>query len=89
MVKQFMRKESSGDEPRLRLINKKVITPSYAEVQLNRRSRSAKLRAAERIVNQHEQYIVAEEHNFSGEFEAGGWRRPGLLIKLRRAYAAL
>ena len=49
IVKQFMQRESSGDKARLRLINKKVITPSLAEVQFNPRSRSAKLRAAERI----------------------------------------
>ena len=49
IVKQFMQRESSGEKARLRLINKKVITPSLAEVQFNPRSRSAKLRAAERI----------------------------------------
>jgi len=49
IVKQFMHREASGEKARLRLINKKVITPSLAEVQFNPRSRSAKLRAAERI----------------------------------------
>ncbi len=49
IVKNFMRQEASGEEACLRLINKKVITPSLAEVQFNPRSRSAKLRAAERI----------------------------------------
>ena len=49
IVKRFMQQQASGDEPCLRLINKKVITPSLAEVQYNPRSRSAKLRAAERI----------------------------------------
>ena len=49
IVKQFMQREASGEKARLRLINKKVITPSLAEVQFNPRSRSAKLRAAERI----------------------------------------
>jgi 16S rRNA (cytosine1402-N4)-methyltransferase len=49
IVKQFMLKQSSGDRPTLSLINKKVITPSLAEVHYNPRSRSAKLRAAERI----------------------------------------
>jgi len=49
IVKQFMHQRASGDEPDLRLINKKVITPSLAEVHYNPRSRSAKLRAAERI----------------------------------------
>jgi len=49
IVKYFLRREASGEEARLRLVNKKVITPSLAEVQFNPRSRSAKLRAAERI----------------------------------------
>ena len=89
IVKQFMQRESSGDKPCLRLINKRVITPSEAEVELNPRSRSAKLRAAERIINQREQYVVAEACSFSRGIEAGGWRRPGLLKKLQRAYATL
>jgi 16S rRNA (cytosine1402-N4)-methyltransferase len=49
IVKYFLRREASGEEARLKLVNKKVITPSLAEVQFNPRSRSAKLRAAERI----------------------------------------
>ena len=48
IVKRFMQQQS-GEKACLRLVNKKVITPSLAEVQLNPRSRSAKLRAAERI----------------------------------------
>ena len=48
IAKQFMHQQASGEEACLRLINKKVITPSLAEVQYNPRSRSAKLRAAER-----------------------------------------
>jgi 16S rRNA (cytosine1402-N4)-methyltransferase len=49
IVKQFTRQEASGENPRLKLVNKKVITPSLAEIQFNPRSRSAKLRAAERM----------------------------------------
>jgi 16S rRNA (cytosine1402-N4)-methyltransferase len=49
IVKQFMQAEASGQNPNFRLVNKKVITPSPAEIQFNPRSRSAKLRAAERI----------------------------------------
>jgi 16S rRNA (cytosine1402-N4)-methyltransferase len=49
IVKNFMRQEASGEKACLRLISKKVITPSRAEVQSNPRSRSAKLRVAERI----------------------------------------
>jgi len=47
IVKRFMLKEAR--KACLRLAYKKVITPSRAEVQFNPRSRSAKLRAAERI----------------------------------------
>ncbi len=86
IVKRFMQQESRADEPRLRLINKKVITPSEAEIQLNPRSHSAKLRAAERIANQCEQHVVVKEFIVSREIDAGGWRRPGLLKKLRRAF---
>ena len=38
-----------GHSPTVRLINRRVIRPSRAEVETNPRSRSAKLRAAERI----------------------------------------
>ncbi|UCB43831.1 MAG: 16S rRNA (cytosine(1402)-N(4))-methyltransferase RsmH [Dehalococcoidales bacterium] len=62
IVKQFTQRESSdcictpdipvcicGHKASLSLVNKRVITPTADEVQLNPRSRSAKLRAAERI----------------------------------------
>ena len=62
IVKRFMHRESSdcicppdvpvcvcGHKASLRLVNKRVITPDVDEVRLNPRSRSAKLRAAERI----------------------------------------
>ncbi len=48
-VKEFLRQESMGYSPTLRLVSKKVIKPSPNEVRLNPRSRSAKLRVAERI----------------------------------------
>ena len=38
-----------GQTPRLKIINRRVIKPSDAEIQSNPRSRSAKLRAAQRI----------------------------------------
>jgi len=62
IVKQFMQRESKGclcppntpvcrcgHVPSLKLISKKVITPSLTEIKSNPRSRSAKLRAAERL----------------------------------------
>ena len=47
IVKRFMHEEAR--KALLRLVYKKIITPSLAEVHFNPRSRSAKLRAAERI----------------------------------------
>ncbi len=62
LVKNFMKQESTGclcpprtpkctcgHEATLKLISKKVITPSPKELESNTRSRSAKLRVAERI----------------------------------------
>jgi len=102
IVKQFMQREARdcicpsdtptcvcGHKASLKLITKKVITPSPAEVQLNPRSRSAKLRAAERIIISDEQYKVAEKLNFSVGIEAQGWRRPVLVEKLRRTFMAI
>jgi len=62
LVKEFMRRESSGclcppnipvcvcgHTPTLKLVNRKAITPSATERKANPRSRSAKLRIAERL----------------------------------------
>ncbi len=62
IVKQFMKRESMsclcpaqtpvcncGHRPSFKLITKKVITPSHEEIRKNPRSRSAKLRVAERL----------------------------------------
>jgi 16S rRNA (cytosine1402-N4)-methyltransferase len=63
IVKQFMIRESKGcicppdtpicqcgHVPSLKIISKKAITPSLTEIKLNSRSRSAKLRVAERLI---------------------------------------
>ena len=102
IVKQLMQQESKdcicppgtptcvcGHKASLRLINKRVITPSPAEVQLNPRSRSAKLRAAERIITRDEQYKTMEKLCFSVKVKNNGWRRPALLKKLRVAFSVL
>ncbi len=65
IVKQFMRRESTdclcppetpvcicGHTATLRLVNRKVIMPSDDEVRRNPRSRSARLRVAERVPGQ-------------------------------------
>lgn len=49
VVKEYLRLESSGEPPRLRLVQKRVIRPTRDEVERNRRSRSARLRVAERL----------------------------------------
>jgi 16S rRNA (cytosine1402-N4)-methyltransferase len=56
IVKRFMHQKASGENACLRLINKKVLTPSPVEVQLNPRSRSARLRVAERITTPKEAF---------------------------------
>jgi 16S rRNA (cytosine1402-N4)-methyltransferase len=74
--------------PRLRLINKKVVTPSAMEIDLNLRSRSAKLRAAERIITQGDCYATTEDHAFVTIAKSRGWRRPALMKKIRMAFLA-
>jgi len=101
VVKQFMQKESRdcicppgtptcicGHSACLRLVNKKVVTPSLQEVELNRRSRSAKLRVAERTVFGDEYCEAAEKLCGLVGDRANGWRRPVLLNKLRMAVLA-
>jgi len=102
IVKQFMQREATGcicppaapacvcqHKVSLRLITKKVITPSPVEVGLNPRSRSAKLRAAEHIINQNEEYGLTETLGLCAAVQAGNWRRPALTERLRRTFIAL
>jgi len=99
IVKRFLQREASqcicppgtpicicGHKPHLRLINKKVITPTLAEIEINPRSRSAKLRAAERIVVPGEGYATVENPDFLDIAKSRGWRRPALLKKIRMAF---
>jgi 16S rRNA (cytosine1402-N4)-methyltransferase len=101
IVKQFMQKEARGcicppetpvcvcgHTPRLRLINKKVITPAETELRLNPRSRSAKLRAAELITTQGDCYATTDDHAFLTIAKSKGWRRPALLQKIRMVFLA-
>jgi len=100
IVKQLVQRESKdcicppgtpacicGHTACLRLINKKVITPSPAEVRLNPCSRSAKLRAAERIIARDDPFSMAEKLSFLMECEANGWRKPAMLKRLRMAFS--
>jgi 16S rRNA (cytosine1402-N4)-methyltransferase len=103
IVKQFMQKESRdcicppeamqctcGHKANLKIITKKIITPSFSETEINPRSRSAKLRAAERIITPTEQYEQAvEQLNSSNNSVTQGWRKPALIEKLRKTFLSL
>jgi 16S rRNA (cytosine1402-N4)-methyltransferase len=103
IVKQFMRKESKdcicppeamkcicGHKANLKIITRKIVTPSFAEVEMNPRSRSAKLRVAERLITPTEQYEQAvEQLNCSIGIVTQGWRRPALIEKLRKTFLSL
>ncbi|MFC2069960.1 16S rRNA (cytosine(1402)-N(4))-methyltransferase RsmH [Chloroflexota bacterium] len=102
IVKQFMKQESKecicppgtpacvcDHSASLKLVNKRVITPSLPEVQSNPRSRSARLRAAERIIAQDEHYNIVETLCSTAEIKSNGngWRKPTQLRRLRRVFA--
>lgn len=103
IVKHFMQIESRdcicppeamkcvcGHKANLKIITRRIITPSFAEVELNPRSRSAKLRGAERIITPTQQYDQAvEQINCSLGVVTQGWRRPALIEKLRKTFLSL
>jgi 16S rRNA (cytosine1402-N4)-methyltransferase len=95
IVKQFMQREAKGcicppETPAcicqhvrsLRIINRKVITPSPEEIVRNPRSRSARLRAAERTTNSNDCYKPLETLPFLAE--TGCWKKPVILSRLRK-----
>jgi len=97
IVKRFLKRESSDcicppeamvcnchHTARLRLMNKKVITPSDEEVRLNPRSRSARLRAAERVVTREEWRETAERLCFIGGEGGEVWRQTNPMKEARR-----
>ena len=88
LVKQFMKQESSacicppatpvcicGHKPRIRLVNKKIITPSAEEMKANPRSRSARMRVAERVISREEWCDTAERLTALGETGLKGPRK--------------
>lgn len=100
IVKQFMRREARdcicppsaptcvcGHKARLRLINKKVMVPSATEIQENPRSRSAKLRAVERLITQDDYHGNSEMENILVEADCGTWRNPAVLKKLEMIFS--
>jgi hypothetical protein len=57
---------------------------------MNPRSRSAKLRAAERIITPTQQYEqTVEQLNCSITMVTQGWRKPALIEKLRKTFLSL
>lgn len=101
IVKQFMQLESKecicppdvptcvcGHAVRLERINRRVITPSAQEAKLNPRSRSAKLRAAARVINRDNCYETVKEQNYFLPIKAEGWKKPALLKKIRAVFAS-
>ena len=103
IVKRFFQKESKdcicppeamtcicGHKANLKIITRRIITPSFAETEMNPRSRSAKLRGAERIITPTQQYEQAvEQLNCSVGIVTGPWRRPGLIEKLRKTFLSM
>lgn len=49
IIKEVYKEFEKTDSPRLRIVTKKPISPAYAELQINPRARSARLRCAERV----------------------------------------
>ena len=89
IVKNFMRREATGctcppglpqcvchHQPRLKLAHKGVIVPSLAEEKVNPRSRSAKMRVAERIINVEEFQENSERLITLTAGKTTGWKRP-------------
>jgi 16S rRNA (cytosine1402-N4)-methyltransferase len=96
IVKQFMQQEARGcicpprtpvcvcgHTPRLKLLNRKVITPTEVEMKNNPRSRSARLRAAECIISQSDSYSTTRNHKFITIAKSNNWLRPASIRKSR------
>jgi 16S rRNA (cytosine1402-N4)-methyltransferase len=89
IVKNFMRRESTActcppglpqcvcrHQARLRSAHKGVIVPSMAEEKANPRSRSAKMRVAERIIDNEEWQENSERLMALTSGKTNGWKRP-------------
>ncbi len=102
IVKQFLVREAKGcicppnipvctcdHKARVRLINRKIITPSPEEISFNPRSRSARLRTAERIVDNDDcDDPVSVVDSILAEAKAAAWKKPVLIQKLRMVFEA-
>jgi 16S rRNA (cytosine1402-N4)-methyltransferase len=76
-----------GHTPRLRLITRKVVTPSRSEIIANPRSRSARMRAATRIINQEEIDESSERLFFLAREAAGSTGKPTNSGRTQRSYS--
>jgi 16S rRNA (cytosine1402-N4)-methyltransferase len=101
IVKQFMQLEARGcicppsvpvcvcgHTPRLKIINRKVITAAETEIKENPRSRSAKLRSAACIISQNDGYQATNNHKFITIAKSNGWQKPVLSQKIRTVLLA-
>ena len=100
IVKQFMQREAATcvcppevpecvchHQATLKILSRKVLKPSPLEVRRNPRSRSARLRAAERITAVDDTF--ADYLNILAGNGFRAWRKPVLMEKLRQTFLAL
>ena len=101
IVKRFMQRESRdcicppniaacvcGHRASLKMVTKRAIATSALEQQVNPRSRSARLRIAERVVDE-EEYKVVNVLCSATETNGNAWRRPYLLNRIKQVYQAV
>jgi|WetSurMetagenome_2_1015567.scaffolds.fasta_scaffold04311_6 16S rRNA (cytosine1402-N4)-methyltransferase len=73
-----------GHKAKLKLINRKVITPQAAEIKRNPRSRSAKLRIAERLMKSNEKFVSIGRYYVLTEVKSSGWRKTSVRRNLQK-----
>ena len=101
IVKRFMQQESKScicppgtpscvcrHITSLKMVNRRVIIPSAEEVKRNPRSRSARLRVAERIINRDELYETEDGMCFPGKTGARSWKNKYMLKERLRITSA-
>jgi 16S rRNA (cytosine1402-N4)-methyltransferase len=101
IVKRFMQREAKDcvcppeapacvceHRASLKLVSRKALKPTAEEVSDNPRSRSARLRVAERVLEQENSF--ADYLNLFAETDPGSvWRRPVMMAKLRKTFVAM
>ncbi len=101
IVKRFLQRESKDcvcppeslacvceHRASLKLVSRKALKPTPEEVAANPRSRSARLRIAERVLEQENSF--ADYLNLFAETDPGRvWRRPVMMAKLRKTFVAM